>query len=140
MSPNLVRCKTYILHHSIKDCHDNFLLKIQYILLWLLGNIVEFHELHKLELLWFRTITCKSRTHLDGEKALSLNSFSHGNQIKRQFSNLRSKLHLKNVHIVSRHNTTGGLALFWKNMIDLHIQDSLPLHIDAVVNLGVEDA
>lgn len=34
----------------------------------------------------------------------------------------------------------GGLALFWKNMINLHVQDSSPLYIDAVVNLGVDDA
>ena len=33
-SSNLVRmgCKTYILHHPIKDCHINILFKIQYIL------------------------------------------------------------------------------------------------------------
>ena len=54
--------------------------------------------------------------------------------------NLWSKLNVENVHIVSRHNIGGGLALYWKNGIDLHILDSSPSHIDAVVNLGVDDA
>ncbi|XP_030931655.1 uncharacterized protein LOC115957525 [Quercus lobata] len=54
--------------------------------------------------------------------------------------NLRSKLNLENVHIVPRHNTGGGLALYWKNGTDLHIIDSSPSHIDAVVNPGVDDA
>ena len=46
--------------------------------------------------------------------------------------NLCSKLQLENVHVVLRQNTGGGLALFWKNGTDLHIQDSSPSHIDAV--------
>ena len=54
--------------------------------------------------------------------------------------NLCSKLQLENVHIVPRQNTGGGLALFWKNGTDLHIQDSSPSHIDAVINPGVDDA
>ena len=54
--------------------------------------------------------------------------------------NLKSKLQLENVHIVPRHNTGGGLALFWKNEINISILNSSPLHIDAVVNPGVDDA
>ena len=54
--------------------------------------------------------------------------------------NLCSKLQLENVHVVPRQNTGGGLALFWKNGTDLHIQDSSPSHIDAVINPGVDDA
>ena len=54
--------------------------------------------------------------------------------------NLWSKLNVENVHIVSLHNIGGGLALYWKNRIDLHILDSSPSHIDAVVNPGVDDA
>ena len=54
--------------------------------------------------------------------------------------NLKSKLQLENVHIVPRHNTGGGLALFWKNEINISILNSSPLHIDAMVNPGVDDA
>ena len=54
--------------------------------------------------------------------------------------NLKSKLQLENVHIVPWHNTGGGLALFWKNEINIGILNSSPLHIDAVVNPGVDDA
>lgn len=44
--------------------------------------------------------------------------------------NLKAKLHLVNVHIVSGHNTSGGFALFWNSEINLHVLDSLPSHID----------
>ena len=54
--------------------------------------------------------------------------------------NLRPKLQLDNVHIVSRHNTGGGLALFWSRDINLHVLDATPTYIDVVVNLGVDDA
>ena len=54
--------------------------------------------------------------------------------------NLRAKLQFDNVHIVSRHNTGGGLALFWSRDINLHVLDATPTYIDAVVNLGVDDA
>ena len=54
--------------------------------------------------------------------------------------NLRAKLQLDNVHIVSRLNTGGGLALFWSRDINLHVLDATPTYIDAVVNPGVDDA
>jgi len=53
---------------------------------------------------------------------------------------LKSKLQLDNVHIVPQHNIGGRLALFWRNKINISILDSSPLHIDAVVNLGMDDA
>ena len=55
-------------------------------------------------------------------------------------NNIKSKLQLDNVHIVSRQNIGGGLALFWKFEINLHVIDALPSHIDTVVNPGVDDA
>ena len=54
--------------------------------------------------------------------------------------NLCSKLHLENVFIESRINTGGGLALYWKEGIDLKVLDSTPTYIDAVVNPGMDDA
>ena len=54
-------------------------------------------------------------------------------------NNLKSKLQLDNVHIVSRQKIGGGLALFWKSEINLHVIDASPSHIDTVVNPGVDD-
>ena len=53
---------------------------------------------------------------------------------------LCSKLQTDNVFIVPRTNTGGGLALYWKNSIDLNVMSSSPTYIDAVVNPGVDDA
>lgn len=55
-------------------------------------------------------------------------------------NNLKSKLQLDSMHIVSRQNTGGGLALFWKSEINLHVIDASPSHIDAINNSGVDDA
>lgn len=54
-------------------------------------------------------------------------------------NNLKSKLQLDKVHIVSKQNTRGDLALFWKFEINLHIIDTSPSHIDVVINPGVDD-
>ena len=54
--------------------------------------------------------------------------------------NLRAKLQLDNVHIVSRHNTGGGLTLFWSRDINLHMLDASLTYIDAMVIPGVDDA
>ena len=53
---------------------------------------------------------------------------------------LCSKLHLENVFIESRVNTRGGLALYWKDGINLKVLDSTPTFVDAVVNPGMDDA
>ena len=37
-------------------------------------------------------------------------------------------------------NSGGGLALFWKNGVDLNVLDSSPTYIDVVVNPGMDDA
>ena len=53
---------------------------------------------------------------------------------------LCSKLHLENVFIEPWVNTWGGLALYWKEGIDLKVLDSTPTYIDVVVNPGIDDA
>ena len=53
---------------------------------------------------------------------------------------LCAKLHLENVFVVPRINTGGGLALYWRNGIDLKVMNSSTSYIDAVVNLGEDDA
>jgi len=50
------------------------------------------------------------------------------------------KLHPENVHIKPRVNLGGGLALYWKNGIDLKVLDSSLTYINAVVNPGMNDA
>ncbi|KAL4632173.1 hypothetical protein ACB092_04G033300 [Castanea dentata] len=52
---------------------------------------------------------------------------------------LCSKLQFDNFFIVPRINTGGGLVLYWKNGIDLHVLNSSTTYIDAVVNLGLND-
>ena len=54
--------------------------------------------------------------------------------------NLCRKLDLKNLFIVPRNNTGGGLALYWKESLNLKVQSSSLSYIDAIVDLGVDDA
>lgn len=54
--------------------------------------------------------------------------------------NLKNKLQLENVFIIPRVNSGGGLALYWKNGIDLHVLDTSPTFIDEVVNPGADAA
>ena len=54
--------------------------------------------------------------------------------------NFCRKLDLKNLFIVPRNNTGGGLALYWKEGLNLKVQSSSPSHIDAIVDPGVDDA
>lgn len=53
---------------------------------------------------------------------------------------LREKIHLENLFIVPRCNTGGGLALYWKNGVNLRVQNSSLTFIDVVVNPGLDDA
>ena len=46
---------------------------------------------------------------------------------------------LKNVFIIPRVNMGGGLALYWKDGIDLRVLDSSPTYIDAVVKPRMDD-
>ena len=54
--------------------------------------------------------------------------------------NLCRKLDLKNLFIVPRNNTGGGLALYWKESLNLKVQSSSLSYIDAIVDLGMDDA
>ena len=99
------------------------------------------NELHKLELPWFGATTCSFRTHQAGEKKVALNHLPYETKSKEQYlKKLCSKLKLENVHIKPRVNAGGGLALYWKNGIDLKVLDSTLTYIDAVVNPRIDDA
>ena len=59
---------------------------------------------------------------------------------KSYLERVRCRLKFDNIFIVLRRNLSGGLALLWMNDLDLHIQTFSPHYIDAVVNLGIDDA
>ncbi|XP_075654591.1 uncharacterized protein LOC142624738 [Castanea sativa] len=56
------------------------------------------------------------------------------------FERLRCRLKYDNLFIVPRKKLGGGLALLWNNDLNLHVRTFSPWHIDAVVNLGIDDA
>ena len=53
---------------------------------------------------------------------------------------LCSRLQFDHFFIVPRNNTGGGLVLYWKDEINLHVLNSSLTFIDAVVNPGLDDA
>ena len=46
----------------------------------------------------------------------------------------------ENLLSVERNNRGGGLALYWKNSFDLHIDTFSKNHIDAIINKGKDEA
>jgi len=49
-------------------------------------------------------------------------------------------LEFENLFFVERNNRGGGLALYWRNSIDLNIETFSKYHIDAIINKGKADA
>ena len=47
---------------------------------------------------------------------------------------------MSNVFVVPRHNTGGGLALFWPMDMNVDIQSFSNRHIDAIIDHGVDNA
>ena len=52
---------------------------------------------------------------------------------------IKCKIEFDNLFFVERNNKGGGLALFWQNSIDLHVDSFSPNHIDSVINKGKEE-
>ena len=50
------------------------------------------------------------------------------------------KIQFAHKFVVARPNQGGGLALLWKEEIKMDVQTSSDNHIDAVVDLGMDDA
>ena len=50
------------------------------------------------------------------------------------------KIQYSNLFVVPRHNTGGGLALFWKTDSNVDVQSFSDRHIDAIIDHGVDDA
>ena len=53
---------------------------------------------------------------------------------------IKRDLSFGNLHFVERLNKAGGLALLWKDSVDLHVETSSKNHIDVVVHKGKEGA
>ena len=52
---------------------------------------------------------------------------------------IKCKIEFDNLFFVERNNKGGGLALFWRNSIDLHVDSFSPNHIDSIINKGKEE-
>ena len=48
-------------------------------------------------------------------------------------------LDFENLLFVERNNIRGGLALYWRDSIDLNVDTFSKNHIDAIINRGTED-
>ena len=58
-------------------------LQMNFLKWWRLdASLANINELHRLELLWFGSITCNFETHGVGPKIFSVNYFSNGNKVK----------------------------------------------------------
>ena len=47
---------------------------------------------------------------------------------------IKQKIELDNLFIVERNNRGGGLAIFWRNSVDLQVDSCSPNHIDSIIN------
>ena len=50
------------------------------------------------------------------------------------------KIQFSNLFVVPRRNTGGGLALYWPADMNVDVQTFSVRHIDAIIDLGVNDA
>ncbi|XP_030970704.1 uncharacterized protein LOC115991098 [Quercus lobata] len=52
---------------------------------------------------------------------------------------IKRNIEFDNLFFVERNNRDGGLALFWRNSVDLSVDSFSPNHIDSIINKGKED-
>ena len=50
------------------------------------------------------------------------------------------KIKYSNLFVVPCHNTSGGLAFFWKTDSNVDVQSFSDHHIDSIIDYGVDDA
>ena len=53
---------------------------------------------------------------------------------------IQQNINFENLFFVERNNRGGGLALYWKNSLDLHVESSSKNHIDSIINKGRGEA
>ena len=52
---------------------------------------------------------------------------------------IKRNIEFDNLFFVERNNRGRGLALFWRNFVDLSVDSFSPNHIDSIINKGKED-
>lgn len=57
-----------------------------------------------------------------------------------RLKDIHQKIEFENLFFVERDNKGGGLALYWRNYLDLSIDTFSKNHIDAIINKGKEDS
>ena len=53
---------------------------------------------------------------------------------------IKRNINFENLFFVDRNNRGGGLAMYWRNSIDVNVESFSKNHIDAIVNKGKEEA
>ena len=59
---------------------------------------------------------------------------------KARLKEIQRNINFENLFFVERNNRGGGLALYWKNSLDLHVESSSKNHIDSIINKGRGEA
>ena len=57
-----------------------------------------------------------------------------------RLKDIQQQIEFENLFFVERNNRGGGLALYWRNSLDLSIDTYSKNHIDAIINKGKEDS
>ena len=59
---------------------------------------------------------------------------------KARLKEIQRQIEFENLFFLERNNRGGGLALYWRNSLDLSIDTFSKNHIDAIINKGTEEA
>ena len=101
----------------------------------LYASPADHNELHSLELLWLgNPCTVQELTWMVREKDPSALFLIETWADDPQLELLRIQLHFSNKLVVPRRNKRGGLALFWKQDLDLQISSYSYSHIDTIID------
>lgn len=57
-----------------------------------------------------------------------------------RLKDIQRNINFENLFFVERNTRGGGLALHWKNSLDLHVESSSKNHIDSIINKGRDEA
>lgn len=57
-----------------------------------------------------------------------------------RLKDIKRKLEFDNLFVIPQINRGGGLALLWRNSIDVNVETFSKYHIDSIINKGKEDA
>ena len=99
------------------------------------------NEFHILELLWAWEPTYREGVEVvvqakDPSAVFLAETWADVARLKE----IKHNLDFENLFFVERTNRGGGLALYWRNSIDLKVETFSKYHIDAIINKGKADA